>query len=90
MVANLFEQTVKVASTKDDVKFGLLGVSDPDDRLILEVDTVTAGSQYVIRSKPNKMSLKESRNVSGEVKVLTDHSELPELTFRYNIIFPRR
>ncbi len=88
--ADQAEQVVRVVSTQSDVRFRLLSVSNPGDQLSLEVDTVVAGEQYVLRAKPNEKALGMGRNLVGEVKVLTSDAEQPEVTFRYNIIFPRR
>lgn len=88
--ADQAEQSVRVASTRDDIRFELLGVSDPKGQLRLEVDTIAPGEQYTIRARPNAKALAVGRNLAGEVKVLTSDKEQPEVTFRYNIILPRR
>lgn len=87
---NQIERSVRVVSTRSDFEFKLKSVSDPNGYLSLAVDTVTAGERYIIRAGPNKKALGMGHNLAGEVKVVTSDVEQPELTFRYNIIFPRR
>lgn len=82
-------QTIQVTSTSRAGGLRLLGVADTDSRLILEVDTVIAGQQYVVRATPNKDALTLDRNVSGDVKILTNDAYQPEMTCRYYIIAPR-
>lgn len=88
--ADQAEQLVRVVSTQSDVKFRLLSVTDPSDQLSLEVDTVVAGEQYVVRAKPNEKALGSTRNVSGEIRISTNDTDQPMLTCRYTIIIPRK
>lgn len=83
------EQEVQVISTQDESKMQLLGVEDSRNFLAIEIDTVAAGKQYVIRTRPNENALKLGRNASGEIKIQTDDAEQPEITVRYSIIFPQ-
>ncbi len=89
-VADQAEQRVKVASTQNEARLQLLSVEDSKNLLAIEIDTVVADEHYVIRAKPNENALELERSASGEVKILTDDVEQPEMRFRYSIIFPRR
>ncbi len=82
-------QTIQVTSTGRAGDLRLLGVADTDGRMILEVDTVVAGQQYVVRAKPSAEALTLDRNVSGDVKILTNDAYQPEMTCRYYIVAPR-
>lgn len=82
-------QTIQLTSTSRAGDLRLLGVADTDGRLILEVDTVVAGQQYVVRAAPGKEALTLDRNVSGDVKILTNDAYQPEMTCRYYIVVPR-
>jgi len=79
------KQKVRVVSAQKDVRFRLLGVEDPDERLTFEIDTLTTGKQYVIRAKPNENALKMELNTSGEIKIMTDDPDQLEIGVRYNI-----
>lgn len=81
---------VKVISTEDDASFKLLGVEDTRNLLTIEVDTLTPGKQYLIRTWPNENAAQLRRVVSGLVKIKTDDTEQPELSFSYRIILRRQ
>jgi Protein of unknown function (DUF1573) len=84
-VADQLEQKVRVVTTQNNVRFQLLGVKDPNERLAFEIDTLTTGKQYVIRAKPNENAMKLERMASGEIKIMTDDPDQPEIGVRYNI-----
>ncbi len=84
------EQKVRITGTKKKAKLQLLSVKDPKSLMEINVDTLESNKQYEIIIKPNENALLKKRNTVGEIKILTNDKEQPEMTFRYNIIFPRR
>ncbi len=84
------EQKVKVVSTKNGARLRLLSVEDPNDRLVFEIDTLVADKQFEIKMRLRKIVMGQERIISGNVKIMTDDPDQPEVRVPYSIIFPRR
>ena len=87
--ANQTERIVRVVSAQDVPRLRLLSVEDPQNLVAIEVDTVVSGKQYVIRARPNENALILEHNYSGEIKIMTDDTEQPEMRVGYYIILSK-
>lgn len=88
--ANQTEQIVRVVSTQDEPGLRLLSVRDPRNLVAIEVDTVVTGKEYAIRARPNESALKLGNDASGEIKIMTNDTEQPEMRIGYYIILSKR
>ncbi len=77
---------VKVFSNSENAGFGLLSVEDTKDLLTINADTIIAGKQYRILTRPNEKAMKLNRITSGSVRIKTDDPEQPEVSFSYRIV----
>lgn len=88
--ANQTEQSVRVVSAQGAPRLRLLSVGDTKNLVAIEVDTIVTGEQYVIRARPNENALKLGHDASGEIKIMTNDTEQPEMRIDYDIILSKR
>lgn len=82
-------QEIRLVSTVDGADLQVLGIADRENRLTFDINTATAGRQYVIKARPNESAMKLERNTAGEIILRTNDADQPEFRIRYSMIFPK-
>jgi hypothetical protein len=81
----ILTQKVSIRSTRDTGTFRIVSVEDPDNRLTLKLDTVTAGREFTLFATL-KQSAIDAGEAQGTVLVRTDDSTQSALSIPYNVM----
>jgi hypothetical protein len=81
----ILTQKVSIRSTRDTGTFRIVSVEDPDNRLTLKLDTVTAGREFTLFATLKQNAI-DAGDAQGTVLVRTDDSTQSALSIPYNVM----